>query len=116
MIIRIFIFQIRISRKRPDLRLIISSATIDAEDVKNYFNHNTTSDTSKDTAAILSIEGRTYPVDTHFAEKPIHDYLAGCLTTVMDIHKYQPAGDVLVFLTGQEEIDNLIKMIKEKAR
>jgi ATP-dependent RNA helicase DDX35 len=98
------------------LRLIISSATIDAEDVQSYFNHNVTTDSSQDTASILSIEGRTYPVDIHYAEKPVHDYVAGCLTTVMDIHKYQPAGDILVFLTGQEEIDTLVKLIKDKAR
>lgn len=47
--------------------------------------------------------------------KPVSDYLQGCLNTVMDIHKFQPVGDILVFLTGQEEIDTLCHLIKEKA-
>ena len=105
----------RILKVRKDLRLIVSSATIDAEDVKEFYNTNKTKDKSKDTAYILSIEGRTYPVDIHYTIKPVEDYVQSSLNTVMDIHKYQPSGDILVFLTGQEEIDRLVLLIKEKA-
>lgn len=93
----------------------MSSATIDAENIKEFFNANETNDPTKDTVAIMSIEGRTFPVDIHYAMKPVSDYVQGCLNTVMDIHKFQPGGDILVFLTGQEEIDTLVTLIKEKA-
>lgn len=46
----------KILRKRKDLRLIVSSATIDAEDVKNYFSTNQTDDASKDNVYIMSVE------------------------------------------------------------
>eukprot|EP00002_Diphylleia_rotans_P021258 TRINITY_DN413_c0_g1_i7.p1 TRINITY_DN413_c0_g1~~TRINITY_DN413_c0_g1_i7.p1 ORF type:complete len:243 (-),score=48.42 TRINITY_DN413_c0_g1_i7:97-825(-) len=55
----------KIQKRRPDLRLIISSATIDAELFKNFFNTNTSGDPSKDTATILSVEGRQHPVGIH---------------------------------------------------
>jgi HrpA-like RNA helicase len=47
----------RIQRKRPELRLIVSSATLEAQKLADFFNTNKTTDPSKDTAAILSIEG-----------------------------------------------------------
>lgn len=52
----------RVQRKRKDLRLVVSSATLDAEEMKQFFETNTTDDTNQDTAAIISIEGRTFPV------------------------------------------------------
>ncbi len=46
----------KIQKKRPDLRIIVSSATLDAESFKDYFNTNTSKDRSKDTAAVLSLQ------------------------------------------------------------
>lgn len=57
----------RVQRKRKDLRLIVSSATLDAEEMKDFFETNTTKDSTQDTAAIISIEGRTFPVGILFA-------------------------------------------------
>jgi len=65
----------KIQKRRKDLRLVISSATLDAEIFKRYFNANKTNDPSKDTAAIMSIEGRTFPVDVHYLKTPTTDYL-----------------------------------------
>ncbi len=56
------LFVLRVQKKRKDLRLIVSSATLDAEAMKDFFEANTTNDPTLDTAAILSIEGRTFPV------------------------------------------------------
>lgn len=55
-------------QKRKSLKLIISSATVDAEQHRNYFNLNTTADTSKDTSVALSVKGRTYPVDVFYVQ------------------------------------------------
>jgi ATP-dependent RNA helicase DDX35 len=105
----------RIQRRRKDLRLIIASATLDAEVFKNFFETNTTGDPLKDTAIIMSIEGRTFPVDIHYLQRKTEDYMDTVLTTVVDIHRLQPPGDILIFLTGQEEIDKMVSVIKEKA-
>lgn len=76
----------RIQKKRPDLRVIISSATLDAEAFFRFFNHNHSSDRSKDTATILSLEGRMYPVDILYADQPVSDYVETTIQTVFDIH------------------------------
>ncbi len=45
-----------------------------------------------------------YPVDIFYAEKPVADYVAATIDTIMDIHTELPAGDILAFLTGQDEV------------
>lgn len=77
------------------MRLIVSSATLDSEKYAEYFfNCN-----------IFRIPGCTYPVEVLYANEPETDYLEAALITVMQIHLSEPAGDILLFLTGQEEID-----------
>eukprot|EP01105_Mastigella_eilhardi_P014061 TRINITY_DN319_c0_g1_i1.p1 TRINITY_DN319_c0_g1~~TRINITY_DN319_c0_g1_i1.p1 ORF type:complete len:697 (-),score=165.37 TRINITY_DN319_c0_g1_i1:1149-3239(-) len=105
----------KIRRKRPDLRLVVASATLNAEQIRDFFETNTTSDRTKDTTCILSIEGRTFPVTTFYAEQPVSDYMEAALSAVLEIHGQEPAGDVLVFLTGQEEIDKMVELIHERA-
>jgi len=103
----------KIIKRRKELRVIVSSATLDAEDVRRFFsskdhgNHENTT--------IMSIEGRMFPVDIHFRASPVADYLRATVDTVLDIHKFQGPGDILAFLTGQEEIDKAVTLIKEKA-
>jgi ATP-dependent RNA helicase DDX35 len=111
----------KILRKRRDLRVIVSSATIQAEDFLAFFSR---SDTPKDTSTripadkmgrIINIEGRMFPVDIHYLEKPTEDYITQAVETVFDIHTKEEEGDILVFLTGRNEIDQVIDMINERA-
>ena len=81
---------------RPDLKLIVTSATLDAEKFSSYFFN----------CPILTIPGRTFPVEVLFAKEPETDYLDASLVTIMQIHLTEPPGDILLFLTGQEEIDS----------
>ncbi|WVW83262.1 hypothetical protein I302_105281 [Kwoniella bestiolae CBS 10118] len=105
----------KIMRKRPELRVIISSATIDAEDFLEYFNTNADgSDRSKDDATIVSLEGRMFPVEVCYLKEPCSDYAEAAVQTVFDIHMKEPAGDVLVFLTGREEIDQMIQEVSDR--
>lgn len=76
--------------KRKDFRLIVTSATLDAEKFSNYF----------DDCKIFRIPGRTFPVETLYTNEGESDYLDASLTTVMQIHLVEPAGDILLFLTG----------------
>ncbi|KAJ2907779.1 hypothetical protein GGI21_003546, partial [Coemansia aciculifera] len=84
-----------IARFRPDLKLLISSATMDAQKFSEYF----------DDAPIFKIPGRPFPVDIYNTKAPEANYLQACVTTVLQIHASQPKGDILVFLTGQDEIE-----------
>ncbi|KAG2231385.1 hypothetical protein INT48_004420 [Thamnidium elegans] len=106
----------KIQKKRSDLRVIISSATMDAEQFYKFFNHNSSRDKTKDTATIISLEGRMFPVDILYAEKPVENYIEQSIQTVFDIHTKEPAGDILVFLTGREEIDTVVSEIYERGK
>ncbi|KAL2256742.1 hypothetical protein VTK26DRAFT_1188 [Humicola hyalothermophila] len=111
----------KIRKKRPELRIIISSATLQAEDFRDFFSepkHEATSDDNKETgniASIISLEGRTYPVDILYLETPAEDYLEKAISTVFDIHATEPKGDILVFLTGREEIDRAVEAVSERS-
>lgn len=96
-----------IVRFRKDLKLIISSATMDAEKFSKYF----------DDASIFMIPGRMFPVDIYYTKSPEADYVDAAVVTVLQIHVSQPLdGDVLVFLTGQEEIETAAEILKQRTR
>lgn len=110
----------KIRKKRTDLRIIISSATLQAEDFRNFFSEPEGRDTpdSKQTgnvASIVSLEGRTYPIDILYLDTPTEDYLEKAVSTVFDIHANEPKGDILVFLTGREEIDQAVQAVSERS-
>ena len=111
----------KIRRKRPDLRILISSATLQAEDFLRFYAGEAFNGEAKDQIAessigsIISLEGRMYPVDIQYLEKPAEDYVERAVKTVFDIHSKEPEGDMLLFLTGREEIDRAIQMIAERA-
>lgn len=95
-----------IARFRPDIKLLISSATLDAEKFSDYF----------DAAPIFKIPGRRYPVEIHYTKSPEADYLEAAIVTVLQIHVTQAGGDVLVFFTGQEEIEAAEEILKHRTR
>jgi len=106
----------KIMRKRDDLRVVVASATLDAERFHKFFNTNTSGDTKKDTAYIMSVSGRMFPVDVHYAEDPVPDYVAASIATVTKLHAGEPDGDVLVFLTGMDEVEAVCRELKSYAR
>ncbi|KAK6120410.1 hypothetical protein DH2020_045890 [Rehmannia glutinosa] len=93
-------------KRRPDLHLIVTSATLDAEKFSGYFfNCN-----------IFTIPGRTFPVEILYTKQPESDYLDASLITVSQIHLTEPEGDILLFLTGQEEIDYACQCLYERMK
>mmetsp|Transcript_24698 Transcript_24698/g.97548 ORF Transcript_24698/g.97548 Transcript_24698/m.97548 type:complete len:1215 (-) Transcript_24698:2748-6392(-) len=92
--------------KRGDLKLIVTSATLDAEKFSSYFFN----------CPIFTIPGRTFPVEILYSKEPEADYLDAALVTVMQIHLTEPPGDVLLFLTGQEEIDTSAEILYERMK
>ncbi len=113
----------KIRRRRPELRIIVSSATLQAEEFLDFFmtgediktEQNGNGEGAKDDGAIISLEGRMYPVDVLFTVSPVEDYLERAVQTAFDIHTKEPDGDILVFLTGREEIESAVKAVSERA-
>ncbi|KAF1848379.1 pre-mRNA splicing factor ATP-dependent RNA helicase PRP16 [Cucurbitaria berberidis CBS 394.84] len=83
-----------VSRARPELRILILSATINAKHFADFF-----------AAPVLNIPGRAHPVSIYYTSAPEANYLSAAITTVFQIHiAADLPGDILVFLTGEEEI------------
>lgn len=95
----------QISQRRSDLKIIIMSATLDAEKFQNYFND----------APLLAVPGRTHPVEIYYTPEYQKDYLDSAIRTVLQIHATEGEGDVLVFLTGEEEIEDACRKISLEA-
>jgi len=93
-------------KKRPNLKLIVTSATLDAVKFSQYFFE----------APIFTIPGRTYPVAILYTKEAETDYLDASLITIMQIHLTEPPGDILLFLTGQEEIDTACEILYERMK
>lgn len=88
--------------KRPDLKVVVMSATLDAEKFQKYF----------DGAPLLKVPGRTHPVEVFFTPEPERDYVEAAVRTVVQIHQFEAPGDVLLFLTGEEEIEDACRKIR----
>ena len=96
-----------IAKYKKDLKVLISSATLDAEKFSDYFNN----------APIFKIPGRRFPVDIFYAKSPEADYIEAAVITILQIHVSQNLkGDILVFLTGQEEIELCHEMLLTRTR
>jgi ATP-dependent RNA helicase DHX8/PRP22 len=93
-------------KRRTDLKVIVTSATLDAEKFSEYFNQ----------CPIFPIPGRSYPVEILFSKEPVSDYLEEALKNVLEIHLTEPQGDILLFLTGQEEIDTSCEVLYERMK
>ncbi|KAK4494511.1 hypothetical protein PRZ48_014809 [Zasmidium cellare] len=88
-------------KRRPDLKLIIMSATLDAQKFQKYFHD----------APLLAVPGRTHPVEIFYTPEPERDYVEAALRTVLQIHATEAEGDILLFLTGEEEIEDAVRKI-----
>ncbi|KAF8636185.1 hypothetical protein AX17_003673 [Amanita inopinata Kibby_2008] len=84
------------------LKIVVMSATLDAEKFSKFF-HN---------AKILYVKGRQHPVKIYHCTEGQPDYVDAAMRTFFQIHTDQPPGDVLIFLPGQEDIENLEKSVQ----
>jgi pre-mRNA-splicing factor ATP-dependent RNA helicase DHX15/PRP43 len=92
--------------RRKDLKLIIMSATLDATKFQKYFHD----------APLLAVPGRTHPVEIFYTPAPERDYVEAALRTVLQIHATEGEGDILLFLTGEEEIEDACRKINLEAQ
>ncbi|KAL9943090.1 DEAH-box ATP-dependent RNA helicase prp43 [Verticillium nonalfalfae] len=94
-----------VAQRRPDLKIIVMSATLDAQKFQRYFND----------APLLAVPGRTFPVEIFYTPEPEKDYVEAAIRTVLQIHASEGEGDILVFLTGEEEIEDACRKINLEA-
>ncbi|KXN81059.1 putative pre-mRNA-splicing factor ATP-dependent RNA helicase prp43 [Leucoagaricus sp. SymC.cos] len=99
-----------IAKRRNDLKIIVMSATLDAVRFQKYFSVR--SDTK---APLFKVVGRTHPVDVFYVQEPEPDYVEAAIRTVLMIHRAEEPGDILLFLTGEEEIEDACRKIKLEA-
>ncbi|KAI8923524.1 P-loop containing nucleoside triphosphate hydrolase protein [Entophlyctis helioformis] len=90
--------------RRRDMKLIVTSATMNAEKFSRFFGN----------VAIFTIPGRTFPVDIMFSKNPCEDYVDAAVKQILAIHLSHPPGDILVFMTGQEDIEVTCAVIAER--
>eukprot|EP00873_Tetraselmis_striata_P022185 jgi/Tetstr1/442449/TSEL_003195.t1 len=96
-----------VTRREPPLKLVVTSATLDGQKFCQYFHG----------APLFNVSGRCFPVEIihsmeqHSGSKD--QYMDAAAQTAMDIHCNHPDGDILVFLTGQAEIDKTCRKLNE---
>lgn len=95
-----------VSKFREDLRVIIASATVNAQKFSEYF----------DDAPIYTVPGRRFDVDVYYTKAPEANYLDAAVVTIFQIHFSQGAGDILVFFSGQEEIETCAEILQARLR
>ncbi|XP_017769739.1 PREDICTED: putative ATP-dependent RNA helicase DHX33 [Nicrophorus vespilloides] len=97
----------RKEKKLTPLKVLLMSATMDVDHFSKYFNN----------CQAVYLEGRTYPVNVFYTKTTHEDYQTACIATFFKIHREAPANhDVLMFLTGQEEIEAVAHQIKILAK
>eukprot|EP01059_Diplonema_ambulator_P004940 TRINITY_DN14687_c0_g1_i1.p1 TRINITY_DN14687_c0_g1~~TRINITY_DN14687_c0_g1_i1.p1 ORF type:complete len:664 (+),score=166.99 TRINITY_DN14687_c0_g1_i1:51-2042(+) len=95
-----------VTTRRPDLKIIVMSATLNAATFSTFWNN----------CPVGYIEGRTYPVEIFYTHEPVQDVVDGAVTTILQIHLDNPNtdGDILVFLTGQDTIEDCSRLLEDK--
>ncbi|KAF9481047.1 pre-mRNA-splicing factor ATP-dependent RNA helicase PRP43 [Pholiota conissans] len=96
-----------IAKKRKDLKIIVMSATMNVTKFRKYFNLR-----SDEQVSLLKVPGRTHPVEVFYTQEPEPDYLEAAIRTTMMIHRSEAPGDILLFLTGEQEIEDACRKIK----
>ncbi|XP_004292240.1 PREDICTED: probable pre-mRNA-splicing factor ATP-dependent RNA helicase [Fragaria vesca subsp. vesca] len=89
---------------RADLKLVVMSATLEAKKFQHYFNG----------APLIEVPGRLFPVEIFYTQQPERDYLEAAIRTVLQILTCEAPGDVLLFLTGEEEIEEACLIINRE--
>ncbi|KAK1161997.1 pre-mRNA-splicing factor ATP-dependent RNA helicase PRP16-like [Acipenser oxyrinchus oxyrinchus] len=90
--------------RRSDLKLIVTSATMDSDKFAAFFGN----------VPIFHIPGRTFPVDILFSKTPQEDYVEASVKQALQVHLSGMPGDILIFMPGQEDIEVTSDQIVER--
>ncbi|KAM0330000.1 hypothetical protein ACHAQA_004169 [Verticillium albo-atrum] len=94
----------KILQRRRDLKLIVTSATMNSKKFSEFYGG----------APDFTIPGRTFPVDTMFHRSPVEDYVDQAVQQILSIHVSMDQGDILVFMTGQEDIEVTCELVQKR--
>lgn len=94
----------KISAKRRDLKLIITSATMNSDKFSQFFGG----------VPVFEIPGRTFPVQMHFAKYTADDYVDSAVQQALKCHMQPIQGDILIFMTGQEDVEATCFLLEER--
>lgn len=94
----------KVVARRRDLKLIVTSATLNADRFSDFFGG----------VPIFRIPGRTFHVEKYFAKASCEDYVDATVKQALTIHLSHPPGDILIFMTGQEDIEATCQVIAER--
>ncbi|CAJ2677598.1 probable pre-mRNA-splicing factor ATP-dependent RNA helicase DEAH4 isoform X1 [Trifolium pratense] len=95
-----------VKHRSSNLKVLITSATLDGDKVSKFFRD----------CPVLNIPGKLYPVEILYSKERPVSYLDAALKTALDIHVRQPEGDILIFMTGQDDIEKLVSKLEDKVR
>jgi pre-mRNA-splicing factor ATP-dependent RNA helicase DHX15/PRP43 len=96
----------QLGQRRPDLRVVVMSATLEASKFAGFF----------ESAPHLIVPGQLFPIEVCYTREPVRDYVEAAIARTLAIHREEPAGDVLVFLTGEDEIEGVCERIRDATR
>ncbi|KAL3636460.1 hypothetical protein CASFOL_021007 [Castilleja foliolosa] len=94
----------KVVARRRDFKLIVTSATLNAQKFSDFFG----------SVPIFHIPGRTFPVQTLYSKSPCEDYVEGAVKQALTIHITSSPGDILIFMTGQDEIEATCYALSER--
>ncbi|CDH09224.1 related to Pre-mRNA-splicing factor ATP-dependent RNA helicase PRP16 [Zygosaccharomyces bailii ISA1307] len=99
------LFKMLLARRR-DIKLIITSATINATKFSSFFGG----------APLFTIPGRTFPIEIVYSKHPVSDYVESSVMQAIRIHMStgKDTGDILIFMTGQEDIEATADTLRQK--
>ncbi|XP_058737040.1 probable pre-mRNA-splicing factor ATP-dependent RNA helicase DEAH4 [Vicia villosa] len=92
--------------RSSNLKVLITSATLDGDKVSKFFGD----------CPVLNIPGKMHPVEVLYSKERPVSYLNTALKTALDIHVRQPEGDILIFMTGQDDIEKLVTKLEDEVR
>ncbi|XP_013393104.1 pre-mRNA-splicing factor ATP-dependent RNA helicase PRP16 [Lingula anatina] len=90
--------------RRQDLKLIVTSATMDATKFSTFFGN----------VPVYIIPGRTFPVDIFFSKNTVEDYVDAAVKQALQVHLMGNPGDILIFMPGQEDIEVTCELLAER--
>lgn len=95
---------------RKDLKVVVMSATLEATKFTNFYTIN------DKIPPHLSIPGRLHPVSIVYSDKDVENYVEKAIETATQIHESEPSGDILIFLTGEDEIEHCCSVLRKKLK
>jgi HrpA-like RNA helicase len=101
-----------LTRKRQtDLKIVVMSATLNAQHFSSFWRE----------APIGVVHGRSYPVTVYHTAEPQADFVEAAISTILQVHCSEPlkehgGGDILCFLTGQEEIEDAKRVLEHRLK